>query len=413
MNIHSDVNPIASSVRAVEDIVAFGRFAGAAMALWRDGTTHRACAGWRDMDGALPIEADTIFRIASMTKPITSVAALMLLEEGRIALDDPITRWAPEFASMRVLRSPAGPLDDTVPADRQITIDDLLTHRSGLTYGGFWPGPLDRAFADALGGDIDSHVAPDEWIARLAGLPLIDHPGRTLHYGHSTDLLGLLIARIDDAPLGEVLARRIFRPLGMPDTGFVVPREHHGRRARLYGFDAEGRLIPRLTGPGGSTVAERPETMTFVSGGQGLWSTVDDYVRFARLFVSGGTVDGVPLLRGETLALMTSNRLTPAQRATAEVGGLPLFASGHGFGLGVAVVLEPERALPTICGGAAGTVGWPGGFGGWWQADPVNGSVLVFLSHNIVERDQFANGIGFDVYAAITRFQECGTTASR
>jgi CubicO group peptidase (beta-lactamase class C family) len=153
--------------------------------------------------------------------------------------------------------------------------------------------------------------------------------------------------------------------------------------------------------------------MTFVSGGQGLWSTVDDYLRFARFFVSGGTVDGVPVLRGETLALMTSNRLTPEQRATAEVGGLPLFASGHGFGLGVAMVLGPERALPTICGGAAGTVGWPGGFGGWWQADPANGSVLVFLSHNIVEREQFANGIGFDVYAAITRFQECGTTASR
>jgi CubicO group peptidase (beta-lactamase class C family) len=336
-----------------------------------------------------------------------------LLDEGRIALDDPIARWAPEFASMRVMRSPGGPLDDTVPADRQITIDDLLTHRSGLTYGGFWPDPLARAYADALGGDIDSHVAPDEWIVRLAGLPLIDHPGRTLHYSHSTDLLGLLIARIDDAPLGEVLARRIFRPLGMRDTGFVVPREHHGRRARLYGFDAEGRSIPRLTGPGGSTVAERPDTMTFVSGGQGLWSTVDDYVRFARLFVSDGTVDGVPLLRGETLALMTSNRLTPEQRATAEVGGLPLFASGHGFGFGVAMVLEPERALPTICGGAAGTVGWPGGFGGWWQADPANRSVLVFLSHNIVERDQFANGIGFDVYAAITRFQECGTTATR
>ena len=254
---------------------------------------------------------------------------------------------------------------------------------------------------------------PDEWIARLADLPLIDQPGRTLHYGHSTDLLGLLVARIEDAPLGDVLSRRIFDPLGMRDTGFVVPREHHARRARLYGFDDEGRLIPRLTGPGGSTVVERPDTMTFVSGGQGLWSTVDDYVQFARLFVSGGTVDGVRLLRGETLALMTGNRLTPEQRATADVGGLPLFASGHGFGCGVAVVLEPAHALSTICGGGAGTVGWPGGFGGWWQADPAAGSVLVFLSHNIVERDQFARGIGFDVYAAITRFQECVAPASR
>lgn len=405
---------------AVDGLVASGRFAGAAMAVWRDGDMDVACAGWRDKEARLPIARDTIFRIASMTKPITSVAALMLLEEGRLSLDDPISRWAPEFGSMRVLRSPAGSLDDTVAAHRPITIGDLLTHRSGLTYGGFWTGPLGHAYAEALGGDIDSEIAPDDWIRRLAALPLIDQPGHTFHYGCSTDLLGLLIARIEDAPLGDVLTRRIFHPLDMRDTGFIVPREHHDRRARLYGFDDAGRLIPRRAGPGGSTVEERPDTMTFVSGGQGLWSTVDDYVRFARLFVSGGTVDrsrdarratgqGVALLRAETLALMTANRLTPEQRASAEVGGLPLFASGHGFGLGVAVVLEPEHALPTICRGAAGTVGWPGGFGGWWQADPGSGSVLVFLSHNIVEREQFASGIGFDVYAAITRFHETGT----
>jgi CubicO group peptidase (beta-lactamase class C family) len=410
---YTDLTPIATALQAVEGIVSAGRFAGAALALWRDGTTHSGCAGSRDLDAGLPIEANTIFRIASMTKPITSVAALMLLEEGRISLDDPISRWAPEFASMRVLRSPIGPLDDTVPADRQITVEDLLTHRSGLTYGGFWPGPLGQAYADALGGDIDSHVAPDAWIARLAGVPLIDQPGRTLHYGHSTDLLGLLIARIEDAPLGDILARRIFRPLGMRDTGFVVPREHHARRARLYGFDDEGRLIPRLTGPGGSTVVERPDSMMFVSGGQGLWSTVSDYLAFARLFVSRGTVDGVRLLRPETVSLMTTNRLTAQQRSTSEVGGLPLFSSGHGYGLGVAVVMEPAHALATICRGSAGTVGWPGGFGGWWQADPADGSAMVFLSHNLVERDQFANGIGFDVYAAISRFHECGTPAAR
>lgn len=417
-------HPLLPALEAVNGFVASDCFAGAALAVWRDGDTHVGCAGWRDKEASLPIERDTIFRITSMTKPITSVAALMLVEEGRLSLDDPISRWAPAFGSMRVLRSPAGSLDDTVAAHRSITIGDLLTHRSGLTYGGFWTGPLGRAYAEALGGDIDSDVAPDEWIRRLAALPLIDQPGQTLHYGCSTDLLGLLIARIEDAPLGDVLARRIFHPLGMRDTGFIVPREHHNRRARLYGFDETGRLIARRTGPGGSTVEERPETMTFVSGGQGLWSTVDDYVRFARLFVSGGAVDqspetpsakgeGVRLLRAETLALMTANRLTPEQRASAEVGGLPLFSSGHGFGLGVAVVLEPEHALPTICRGAAGTVGWPGGFGGWWQADPASGSVLVFLSHNVVEREQFASGIGFDVYAAITRFHETGTRAFR
>ena len=399
-------NVMPEVVQSIDAVVAKGAFAGAAFAVWRDGSLETGAVGSRDPAAGLPIAPDTIFRIASMSKPITSVAALMLVEEGRLSLDEAISRYAPPFARMRVLRSPTGPLDDTVPAAREITIDDLLTHRSGLTYGGFWPGPLGQAYADSLGGDIDSDVDPDAWIARLAELPLIDQPGHTLHYGCSTDLLGLLVARIEDAPLGDVLARRIFAPLGMVDTGFIVPPQHHARRARLYGFDDSGRLVERRTGPGGSTVEERPATMTFVSGGQGLWSTVDDYVRFARLFVCGGAVDGVRLLRPETLALMTANRLTPAQRATSEVGGLPLFSSGHGFGLGVAVVLEPDHALPTICRGTVGTVGWPGGFGGWWQADPGDRSVKVFLSHNVVEREQFAHGIGFDVYAAIAQFEQ-------
>jgi CubicO group peptidase (beta-lactamase class C family) len=351
---------MSEAMQAIAAVVERGRFAGAAAAVWRNGELDAGAVGWRDREAGLPVERGTIFRIASMTKPITSVAALVLLEEGRLALGDPIARWAPPFASMRVLRSTAGPLDDTVPAERPITIEDLLTHRSGLTYGGFWPGRLGRAYGDALGGDIDSDVEPDEWIARLADLPLVNQPGHTFHYGCSTDLLGLLIARIEDAPLGDVLARRIFEPLGMADTGFVVPRAQHPRRAPLSGFDDDGDLVARRTGPGGSTVEERPATMTFVSGGQGLWSSADDYVRFARLFVSGGSVDGVRLLRPETVALMTANRLTAGQRATADVGGLPLFSSvsgGHGFGLGVAVVVDPPRALPTICGGSVGTVG--------------------------------------------------------
>ena len=158
----------------------------------------------------------------------------------------------------------------------------------------------------------------------------------------------------------------------------------------MYGFDEAGRLSARLTCPGGSTLPERPEDMTYVSGGQGLWSTLDDYLAFARMFVGAGAVDGVRLLRPETLALMASNRLTESQRANSEVAGMPFFAAGHGFGMGVAVVLEPEKAAPTLCGGGVGAVGWPGAFGGWWQADPNDNSVLIFLAHNMVERDQFA-----------------------
>jgi len=403
----SSKDPIATAMAA---IVEAGVLAGAATLVWRDGqVVQTAAVGWRDIEARLPMERSTLFRIASMTKPITSTAALMLLEEGRYTLDEPITRWAPEFSRMRVLRSPSGPLDPTDPAARQITFRDLLTHRSGLTYGDLHAGPIGKAYAEALGGAIDTYVAPDDWIARLAALPLIDQPGATLHYGHSTDLLGLLIARIEDAPLADVLERRILGPLGMCDTGFTVPREKADRRARLYGFDQAGRLTARLTAPGGSTMAERPESMAYASGGQGLWSTLDDYLAFARMFLGAGTVDGLRLLRPETLRLMTSNCLTESQRATAEVVGMPLFAAGHGFGMGVAVVMEPQKALPIICGGGVGTVGWPGAFGGWWQADPGDKSVMIFLTHNMVERDQYEKGIGFGVYGAITQFYKLGS----
>lgn len=396
--------------RAIGAIVNDGALAGAATMIWRDGNVVQAAGvGWRDVEARLPIERDTLFRIASMSKPITSTVALMLFEESRFALEDPIARWAPEFSEMRVLRSPTGALDQTDPAERPITFEDLLTHRAGLTYGPFHRGPIAKAYEEALGGDIDSEVAPDDWIAGLAALPLIDQPGAAFHNGHSTDLLGLLIARIEDAPLGDVLERRIFGPLGMRDTGFLVPRGNAGRRAGMYGFDEAGRLTARSTGPGGSTMPERPEDMAYVSGGQGLWSTLDDYLAFARMFLGAGAVDGVRLLRPETFALMVSNRLTEIQRARAK----PILDAGHGFGLGVAVVLEPQKAGLRPCGGGAGAVGWPGGFGGWWRADPHDNSALIFLAHNMVELDQFARGIGLGVFRAITQFQALASASPR
>ncbi len=401
-------------VAAIEAYVDAGELAGAATLVWREGDVAQVrCAGWRDVDAKLPVERDTIFRIASMTKPITSAVALMLLEEGRLALDDPIARWAPEFEHMRVLRTPDGPLDDTVPAERSITFEDLLTHRSGLTIGDFHSGPIAKAYAKTLGGDIDSTVSPDDWISGLAGLPLIDQPGAAFHYSHSTDLLGLLIARIEDAPLGEVLARRVFAPLGMKDTGFTVPKAKHDRRARLYGFDESGKLTARLTAAGGSTMAERPEDMEYVSGGQGLWSTVDDYLAFARMFVGAGQVGSERLLKPETLALMTTNRLSESQRIGARMMGMPVFASGHGFGLGVAVVLDPVTVSPLRGRGGVGTVGWPGAFGGWWQADPTNRSVMIFLAHNVVELEQIANVIGLGVFDAIVQFHSLASVQLR
>jgi len=318
-------------------------------------------------------------------------------------LSDPIARWAPEFSTMRVLRSATGSLSETDPAERQITFEDLLTHRSGLTHGPFHSGPIAKAYDDALGGAIDSHVAPDEWIRALGSLPLIEHPGRAFHYGHSTDLLGLLIARIEDAPLGDVLEHRIFGRLGMKDTGFTVPHTKVARRAKLYGFDESGRLIARLTTPGGATLPERPQNMTFVSGGQGLWSTLDDYCCFARVFLGANSANAIPLLQPETLALMTSNQLTPSQRSAAKLLGSAIFATGHGFGMGVAVVLDPKTAPVYRCRGGLGTVGWPGAYGSWWQADPTDNSVMIFLSHNIFELEQLSRGVGLGAYAAISQ----------
>jgi CubicO group peptidase (beta-lactamase class C family) len=401
-------DPIASYL---ETVVKDGKLAGAGTLVWRAGqVVQTASVGSRDVEAKLPMERDTLFRIASMTKPITSLAALTLFEEGRFALEDPITRWAPEFSDMRVLRSSAGPLNQTDPAERPITFEDLLTHRSGLTYGSFHAGPIASAYKHALGGDIDSEVAPDQWIAGLSALPLIDQPGAAFHYGCSTDLLGFVIARMENAPLGDVLDRRIFRPLGMHDTGFTVPREKRSRRARMYGFDDAGRLTVRVTAPGGATMVERPDGMAYVSGGAGLWSTLDDYLAFARMFLGAGAVDGVRLLRPETLALMTHNRLTESQRATAEMLGMPVFGSGSGFGLGVAVVLDPEEASLLRGRGGVGTVGWPGAYGGWWQADPTDDSVMIFLTHNMVELEQIAQGIGWGAYGAIRRFHALAST---
>ena len=394
---------------AINDEVASGELAGAAALAWRKGQGVRvATVGRRDLISGAPIERDTIFRLASLTKPVTALAALTLLDAGRFALDDPITACAPEFSRMRVLRDPEGSLDQTVDAARPITFRDLLTHRSGLTYGEFHRGPIRRAYVETLGPTIDNQLTPDEWIARLASLPLIDQPGAAFHYSSSSDLLGFLIARLEGTSLGEVLRRRVFEPLGMRDTGFFVPAEKRHRRAALCGFDSNGRLTTLAAAPGRQALEERPADMSFESGGQGLWSTIDDYLAIARQLI-GDTVNGATLLRPETRAMMTSNQLTPEQRAGARMFGQSIFADGHGYGMGVAVVMEPDRADPMRCRGGIGTIGWPGAYGGWWQADPTDGSVLIFLAHNMAELSQMANGFGLGVWTAIARFHSVAT----
>jgi len=403
MKLKTDVENI------IRELVNAGRLAGAATLVWRDGeVVDTAAVGSRDLANELPIERDTIFRIASMSKPVTTVAALTLFDEGRFALDHPIEIWAPELAHLRVLRDPGGPLDATDEARRAITFRDLLTHRSGLTYGDFHRGPIGRAYAETLGPMMDNPLTPQEWVARIATLPLIDQPGAAFHYSISTDLLGFLIARMEGESLGQVLARRVFAPLGMRDTGFAVSRDKRDRRAALCGFDDEGRVTTLAAAPGRHALAERPEDMTFESGGQGLWSTLDDYLVFARMLIRDPEVPA--LLRDETLAMMTSNQLTDEQRAAARLLGRSLFIAGHGYGMGVAVVLEPEKADPLTCRGGVGTMGWAGAYGGWWQADPNDRSVLIFLTHNMVDGSQMARGIGLDAWTAIASFHAIATS---
>jgi CubicO group peptidase (beta-lactamase class C family) len=395
---------------AIGGPVAAGELAGAAALVWRKGQGARvATVGRRDLGSGAPIERDTLFRIASLTKPVTTVAALTLLDEGHFELDQPVTTCAPELAPIRVLRDPEGPLEETDAAQRPITFRDLLTHRAGLTYGYSHRGPIRRAFAETLGGQIDNDLTPDEWIARLATLPLIAQPGAGFHYGLATDLLGFLIARLEGVPLGTLLTRRVFEPLGMRDTGFFVPAEKRHRRAGLCGFDADGHLTPLPAAPGRHALEERPADMSFEAGGGGLWSTVDDYLSFARLLI-GEAESGAPLLRPESRALMTSNQLTPEQRVAARLFGQSIFAEGHGYGMGVAVVVEPEKADALRGRGGVGTIGWPGAYGSWWQADPNDGSVLVFMAHSMAELSQLTRGVGLGVWTAIARFHAAATT---
>ena len=322
------------------------------------------------------MERDTLFRIASMTKPVTTVAALMLMEEGKLALSDPITKWAPEFANMRVMKNPEGAIDDTVPATRDITIEDLMTHRSGLAYGFTGVGPIAHAYHDALGDVLNSALTADAWMKALASLPLLYQPGDRFFYSHATDVLGFIVGRIAGMGFRDFLIQRLFEPLKMVDTDFYFPPDKRGRAAVVYRMvEATGALEP--------VQFNRTDVPpAYCGGGGGLVSSADDYLTFARLLLNGGEVDGVRLLKSDTLAMMRTNLLTDTQRAIPFMG-LP-FWIGQGFGLGLSVILDAEKQ--SWMGAASdGSFGWPGAFGTWWQADPVTDMILIYLVQNSME----------------------------
>jgi CubicO group peptidase (beta-lactamase class C family) len=358
----------------LEGVVGAGDLSGIVSLVWRKGeVVSLDTVGKRDIANALPMQRDTLFRIASMTKPITSVAAMMLVEEGKIALGDPIAKWLPEFAHMQVLKRPDGPLDETYPSPRAITVEDLLTHRAGLAYGFTSIGPIAKAHEEKLGAVLDSPHAPDEWLKRLAGLPLSYPPDERFHYSHATDVLGFLVGRAAGMSFRDFLMKRIFAPLGMRDTDFYAPKEKRARAAVVYQQDqATGALRP-------VPFPQYDAPPSFTAGGGGLISTLDDYLSFARMMLNGGELDGTCYLKRETVELMRTNRLTPEQRAIPFLG-MPFWA-GAGFGLGLSVVMEPEKH-EWMGAASKGAFGWPGAFGTWWQADPQKEMILIFLIQN-------------------------------
>ncbi|HEY1879111.1 MAG TPA: serine hydrolase domain-containing protein [Caulobacteraceae bacterium] len=365
---------LAQADAALQAVIDNGDLSGAVTLVWRGGEVVRADAlGKADLETGAPMRRDTLFRIASMTKPVTSVAALMLMEEGAFALDDSIVKWAPEFADMKVLKSPGGPLEDTYPAPREITFDDLFTHRAGLAYGFSSVGPIAYAHEKALGDVLNQDMGPDAWMAALASLPLSFPPGERFHYSHATDVLGFLVGRIAGTGFREFLFKRIFEPLGMTDTDFWIPPEKRERSAVVYRQDQEtGALAPvefrRYAAP-----------PAFCGGGGGLVSTADDYLKFARMLMNRGEVDGVRLLKPETVDLMRTNRLTEAQRQI-DFLGMPFWAA-QGFGLGLSVVMDAEKHA-WMGAGSEGSFGWPGAFGTWWQDDPAEDLILIYLIQN-------------------------------
>jgi CubicO group peptidase (beta-lactamase class C family) len=344
-----------------------------ALILHRGKPVFSAALGSADAGAGRPMADDTLFRIASMTKPVTSVAVLMLAEEGRFDLTDPVSKYLPEFKDMRVL-DPKG--TGTVAANREITLHDLLTHTSGLSYGflaGDRLGPLYREakVSDGLA-PADGTLA--ENVRRLAGLPLKHQPGAAWEYGLSTDLLGRLVEVVSGKPLDEFFRERIFQPLGMTDTHFTLPPVKRARLATLYRPGAnktieEVRDDPARVGTLTFSPSLAYQRKDYFSGGVGLVSTAPDYARFLQMLLNKGELGGKRLLRPQTVERMTRN----------QIGDLKVAFPGHGsgFGYGLGVVTEAEREKEVA---SAGTFSWGGIFNTYFWADPEKEVVGVLLT---------------------------------
>lgn len=369
----------------LEKHVAEGAFPGAVALVDRSGEVEIAAAGTTEPAGTTPMQADALFRLSSVTKPVTAAAVLALIDDGVLTPDAPIARWLPELASPKVVRTPASGPDDVVPADRPITVEDVLSSRSGWGFGADFTAPaVQPLFADVAvyNGGPRSPLDPDEWVAALAGVPLLRQPGEAFLYNASSDLQGVLVARAAGRGLPEFLAERIFEPLGMKDTAFAVPAARRDRLTPYY-----------LTAPDGTrTFADGADGAwstlpAFASGAGGLVSTAADWRAFGRMLLAGGGA----VLSPESVRLMTTDHLTADQRAEAD-----LFLQGQGWGYGGSVDVTSAEPWNT-----PGRYGWVGGTGTAAYVDPTTDTVTVLFTPCGLSGPAFPGWMGdFWTYAA-------------
>jgi CubicO group peptidase (beta-lactamase class C family) len=350
--------------------VEAGAAPGLVSVVARGGEVHVDAIGATGVDGRRAIEPDTIFRISSMTKPITAVATLILLEECVVRLDEPVQRLLPELADRTVVRRIDGPVDDTVPAHRPITVRDLLTFRMG--FGGYFgPCPVNDAAASlqlSVGPPQPSlPPEPDEWMRRFSTLPLMCQPGERWLYHTGADVLGVLIARACGQPFDVFLRQRVFEPLGMKDTTFCVPSGDLGRFATSYVTDPGSGALELYDEPTG----QWSTPPAFPSGGAGLVSTAADFPAFAEMLLH----NGAPLLSRPSVETMTTDLLTPAQKSVS--GFFPDDFDARGWGFGVGIVTRREHPAAPL-----GQYGWDGGLGTIWRNDPSEQMIAVLLTNS-------------------------------
>jgi CubicO group peptidase (beta-lactamase class C family) len=375
--------------RRIEAEVAAGRYSGAIVLIARDGRiVDWRAHGWQNIDSRTPLQKDSIVRIFSMSKIVTSVAVLSLLEEGQLALDDPVEKFLPALKERQVAVGGTADAPQLEPAKRSVTILDLLTHSSGYGYDEVWacdPVPL----ALLKRAKVWESANLDDFVARLATVPLNDQPGTRFRYGFSTDILGAVIEKASGQRLDAFLSERIFLPLGMIDTGFWVADDKLARVATVYERSAQGKLVPS----GWANVFEATPTRGLLSGGGGIYSTAADYLRFAQMLLDGGRLGSVRILGRKTVELMTANHLKHLAFPH------PSAERSHGFGLGVRVLTDPGES--TVLG-SPGAFGWDGAATTHVQIDPKERTVaLLLLQHLPFNQDGVINAFTNGYYAAL------------